>query len=216
MDIRWTALVFVLTCSNAFGWGDEGHEIVALVADHFLDPNVRDQVNAMLQTDQTALTATDLAHEATWADKYRDSDRNTTKKRYNQTHDWHFVDIELQDGDLDAGCFGHPALDPGTPASQGPPQDCVVDKINEFAAELASADTPADERREALEFLHHFVGDVHQPLHSSDDHDAGGNQKRVSAKGFKAGNLHHFWDTEFVQKLGTDPNGTYLRDKHLN
>jgi S1/P1 Nuclease len=54
------------------------------------------------------------------------------------------------------------------------------------------------------EFLLHFVGDLHQPLHSSDDHDQGGNKKRVSAADFKAGNLHHFWDTEFVDHLGPD------------
>jgi len=55
-----------------------------------------------------------------------------------------------------------------------------------------------------LKFVLHFVGDLHQPLHSSDDHDRGGNDKRVSAAGFRAGNLHHYWDTEFVDQLGPD------------
>jgi hypothetical protein len=53
--------------------------------------------------------------------------------------------------------------------------------------------------------LLHFVGNLHQPLHASDNHDAGGNKVRVSASGFRADNLHHFWDTEFVALLGTDP-----------
>jgi hypothetical protein len=79
------------------------------------------------------------------------------------------------------------------PISTGPAQDCVVDKIEEF-----------EERIVALKFLLHFVGDLHQPLHSSDDNDRGGNDKRVTAHGFKAGNLHHFWDTEFVDQLGAD------------
>jgi hypothetical protein len=56
----------------------------------------------------------------------------------------------------------------------------------------------------ALKFVLHFVGHLHQPLHSSDDNDRGGNNKRVSATGFPAGNLHHFWDTEFVDTLGPD------------
>jgi S1/P1 Nuclease len=51
----------------------------------------------------------------------------------------------------------------------------------------------------------HFVGDLHQPLHASDDQDEGGNTKKVTATGHKAGNLHHYWDTEFVQALGSDP-----------
>jgi nuclease S1 len=29
--------------------------------------------------------------------------------------------------------------------------------------------------------------------------------KKVSAAGFRAGNLHHFWDTEFVNQLETSP-----------
>ncbi len=113
-------------CSNALGWGDQGHQIVALVADHFLEIEVRNRVNALLTGDDTGLTPKDLAHEATWADRYRDSDRNSTRERYNQTHNWHFVDIELEDGDIDAACFGHPPLDPGSPASQGPGEDCVL------------------------------------------------------------------------------------------
>jgi len=56
----------------------------------------------------------------------------------------------------------------------------------------------------ALKFLLHFVGDLHQPLHASDDHDRGGNDKKVAATWIKAGNLHHYWDTEFVALLETD------------
>jgi hypothetical protein len=57
----------------------------------------------------------------------------------------------------------------------------------------------------ALKFLLHFVGDMHQPLHAADDHDAGGNKKLVEAEGLHPGNLHHYWDIEFVERLGTDP-----------
>jgi hypothetical protein len=42
------------------------------------------------------LTAHDIASEATWADKYRDGDRSTTKIRYEATWRWHFVNIELK------------------------------------------------------------------------------------------------------------------------
>jgi hypothetical protein len=57
----------------------------------------------------------------------------------------------------------------------------------------------------ALKFVLHLVGDLHQPLHAADNHDAGGNRKRVVAAGYRPGNLHHVWDTEFVERLGTDP-----------
>jgi hypothetical protein len=91
------------------------------------------------------LTAHDIASEATWADKYRDSDRDTTKVRYQATWRWHFVDIELTQPDLSAACFGRPPLPPGVPASKGPPQACVVDKINQFAAELGDPGTGGSE-----------------------------------------------------------------------
>jgi S1/P1 Nuclease len=121
------------------------------------------------------------------------------------TRRWHFVDIELAEPDIDWACFGHPTLPRGTLASNGPALDCVVDKIDEFAAELAAPATDPTERIVALKFLLHFVGDLHQPLHASDDHDRGGNDKRVSAAGLKAGTLHHYWDTDFVDLLGPNP-----------
>jgi hypothetical protein len=200
------AAVVLLSASHSYGWGDEGHEVVGLIAAHYLESAAAQQLNALLAQDSDALTAHDIASEATWADKFRDSDRNTTKVHYNQTHNWHFVDMELSHPDLGGACFGHPPLPAAKPASQGPPKDCVVDKIQEFSDELRATDTPPEERLEALKFLLHFVGDLHQPLHASDDHDAGGNQKRVSAKGFRAGNLHHYWDTEWVSRLGSDPH----------
>jgi hypothetical protein len=89
-------------------------------------------------------------------------------------------------------------------ASNGPAADCVVDKIDQFASELADRKTDPEEQIVALKFLLHFVGDLHQPLHSSDDNDRGGNEKKVSANGLKAGNLHHYWDTEFVAFLETN------------
>ena len=198
-------LLLALTCATpgaAFAWGDEGHEIVGLIAEHYLDPVARQQVETLLAGDKSGLVLTDIAHEATWADKYRDSDRNGAKLRYGQTNQWHYVDIELDGPDQDAACNHRPALPQGTPASAGSPDDCIVDKIEQFAAELADPATPVDERRMALEFVLHFVGDLHQPLHAADDHDKGGNTKMVSAAGAKPGRLHSYWDTEFVQRLG--------------
>ena len=135
----------------------------------------------------------------------RDSDRFTTKIRYQATRLWHFVDIELTEPNLASACFGHPPLPTGIRASNGPPRVCVVDKVDQFAAELASPATADSERLLALKFLLHFVGDLHQPLHAADDHDAGGTEEPDVAEGFHPGNLHHYWDIEFVERLGTDP-----------
>jgi hypothetical protein len=186
----------------ALAWGDGGHEIIALVAEHYLDPAARAKVATLLAADTDALTDHDIASEATWADKYRDSDRYTTKIRYQATRLWHFVDIELAGPNLASACFGHPPLAPDVAASMGPPRACVVDKIDQFAAELGNPATPASERLLSLKFLLHLVGDLHQPLHAADDHDAGGNKKLATASGLHSGNLHRYWDMEFVERLG--------------
>lgn len=189
----------------AFAWGDEGHRVIALVAERFLEPSVREKVAAMLAADPDDLTAHDIASEATWADRYRDSDRRGSRQHYEQTWQWHFADIEIADPSLDTACIGHPALPAGTLASNGPARACIVDKIGQFETELADPKTNPEERLVALKFILHLVGDLHQPLHAADDHDAGGNRKRVVAEGSRPGDLHHFWDVEFVERLGTDP-----------
>jgi hypothetical protein len=192
----------VVWSSPVWAWGDEGHEVIALIAQSRLDPTARKNLEALLAADTDTLTAPNIAEAAIWADKYRDSDRNGARQN---TRLWHFVDLELSAPDLDRACFGRPALPAGTLASNGPAQDCVVDKIDEFAAELANPSTGRSERVVALKFLLHLVGDLHQPLHASDDHDRGGNDKRVSAAGMRAETLHHYWDTDFVEQLGPDP-----------
>jgi S1/P1 Nuclease len=179
---------------GAFAWGIEGHEIVAAIARGYLTPQVREKVDQMLAADQDTLTPHDMLAEATWADRYRSG--------HPETGDWHFVDIELEHPDLQSACFGFPAA---KPASQGPAHDCIVNKVSEFTKELADSATPATERLLALKFLLHFLGDMHQPLHVSDNHDKGGNCVLVSLGGPRAVNLHGYWDTGVIQSLGQDP-----------
>ncbi len=202
-------LVVALPGQHAMAWGDEGHEIVATIAYARLTPVVKKKIDSILAADKDKLTAPDFSSRATWADKWRDSDRNTTRVRYLATHNWHFVDIEIDSPDFDKACFNHPPLPAGKVASKGPADDCVVDKIEQFTAELRSSSTSKAERRLALKYLLHFVGDLHQPLHGADNHhDAGGNavlilfgNHKVSSKSL---NLHHYWDTDLVLQLGKD------------
>ena len=200
------ASLVLLGSIPAWGFGDEGHEVIALIAAHDLEPGVLAKAEALLAGDASGLTPRDLAHEATWADRYRDSDRDGAGVRYRATRDWHFIDLELHGPDLIRACHGRPRIPPGSPASEGPAEDCIVDKIDEFQAELAAGATPTAERRLALEFLLHLVGDLHQPLHASDDHDKGGNLERTRGPGLRPGTLHHDWDTEFVARLGASPD----------
>ena len=200
-------------CGPAFGWGDDGHRIIAAVAEQQLTPSVRARVRALLAGDVSGLTGPSLPEQATWADKWRDSDRATTRLRYERTREWHFVNIPVagtaSTADIAAACHGHLALPTGTFASAGPPRACLIDKIDHFIAALRDPRTPTDERRLALQFLLHLVGDLHQPLHASDDADRGGNDKKLTLPlplpGFNPDNLHQFWDTTVVRRLGERP-----------
>jgi hypothetical protein len=190
---------------SAHAWGDEGHRILALVAEHYLSARTQVRVQALLAQDHSGLTQdSGMASEATWADRYRDSDREGARLRYEQTWRWHFINMELFAPDLEAACYGEPQLPAGVPASAGPAEDCVVNKVNEFERELSSSRTAPAERLMALQFLLHLVGDLHQPLHAADNQDAGGNRVRVAERGVRAGSLHHYWDTVFVESLGED------------
>lgn len=192
------ALLFAAT--PGYAWGPEGHEVVALIAQARLAPAVRARVERMLSADPDALTAHDIAAEATWADVYRDS----SDARYHATSKWHYVDLELRRPSLSWACYRFPHLAPDQPASQGPPDDCAVHKIEQFERELQAPATPPSERLLALKFLLHLVGDLHQPLHAADDHDRGGNDERVVLPGHAARSLHAYWDSVFVAELDPD------------
>jgi hypothetical protein len=180
----------------ALAWGAEGHEIIAAVAETYLTPQARTAINALLAADHDPLTAPDMLSRSTWADAWRAAG-------HRETAQWHFVDIELDHPDVSAACFGAPASD--HPASAGPAQDCVIDRVNAFAAELAAPTTPQAERILALKYVLHFLGDLHQPLHAADNRDRGGNCVRLSLGGSRTTNLHSYWDTTVVQALGADP-----------
>ena len=75
----------MLRSTHAFAWGDEGHEIIALVAKQYLEPLPRTKLVAMLAADKDNLTAHDIASEPTWADRYRDSDRDGSGELYKHT-----------------------------------------------------------------------------------------------------------------------------------
>ena len=52
-------------------------------------------------------------------------------------------------------------------------------------------------------FLIHFIGDMHQPLHCSDNKDKGGNEVKVEFDG-KPSNLHSVWDSGLLGRMGAE------------
>ncbi|MCX7313796.1 MAG: endonuclease, partial [Alphaproteobacteria bacterium] len=75
--------------------------------------------------------------------------------------------------------------------------NCIVASIDRFTKVLGDRSSPATQRLEALKFVVHFVGDLHQPFHVADNHDRGGNEIAVTFAGRKT-NLHAVWDTALL------------------
>ena len=196
----------------SFAFGDEGHRVVALVARTQMTPAAIAAADRLVAMDTSSFkmtfsdgqpTSSSFDREATWADYYRTSQQPSKDALPIRIHtySWHFVDIELHGGSLQTACYDFPKPAPGTLASQGPDPDCIVNKIEQFAAELGSPGTSDDEKLLALKFLMHFIGDIHQPLHATDDLDRGGNAE-TAVVGAKTALLHSHWDNTFVEKIG--------------
>ncbi len=196
-----TVAFAVVARQPALAFDDRGHEIIATIAAKYLTPPVRKEVEAILKADTDPLTAHDIASAATWADHYRDSG---IEQRYTDTANWHFASIYANRPNIPEACFGHTGLPAGTPASRGSPNACVIDKIDQFRAELADRATPAAERLLALKYILHLVGDVHAPLHVSDMHNRNGQLIQVVAadRSITPGSLFGYWETALVRRFG--------------
>jgi hypothetical protein len=75
----------------------------------------------------------------------------------------------------------------------------VISAIDKDLAVLSSSSASEQKRLEALKYLGHWVGDVHQPLHVSFEDHRGGNEIGVSG-GLCCGDLHAVWDSCLVER----------------
>jgi len=175
----------------AQAWGPLGHRLVARLAEPRLTPQARAEIDRLLATEQVP----SLADIANWADDLRANDPDLGKRSTR----WHFINIGEHDCAYDA-------------AHACPNGDCVVEAIRVQADILADRTRPDAERLQALKFVVHFVGDLHQPLHAGYARDRGGNTMQVNLHG-KGTNLHSLWDSRLLAsaKLGEDAYEARLR-----
>jgi S1/P1 Nuclease len=202
-----TQILVITAPHTAKAWGAEGDRIVALVADKLLqahDQAVQKRVAAILATDKdNSWTKTDIAGESTWADALMEK----SSEGRAATAQWHYVKLNAASPDVTKACFGRPNLPATTPASHGPQQDCIIDKINEFARELRGSGISVGERLMALQFLLNFTADLHQPLAAIEHGDQAGECIAVFPPGAKAPvRLSTYWnDVLVVEAEGRDP-----------
>jgi hypothetical protein len=189
------ALVLLFWPSSARAWGCKGHQTVALIAEKHLTPEARQWVMKLLSENPIdpklnrycgGAVRDAMADAATWADDVRAERKNGP---------WHYIDIPRgsQRGSLEPFCGAG---------------GCVTKALSEQLAILRDKNADAAKRADALRYVIHFVGDLHQPLHTITNADEGGNC--VPVKYFRRNpeehnhsfspNLHSLWDTAILER----------------
>ncbi len=167
-------LVALMPWKETQGWGTEGHMIVGDVAETYLTDSAKAEVSKILGG-QT------LGQVASWADHVKRGDKfgDMGRMHYNNTP------------------RGAESLDMERDCADG---ECVVVACEKYYKILSDHTVSDEERTEALKFLVHFVGDIHQPLHTGYSDDSGGNGSDVNFFG-KTGrsNLHGMFDYMLIQ-----------------
>ncbi len=168
--MKFFCALSLFALNSAFAWGPIGHRVVGEIASRRLTPEVTKKVTLILEG-QT------LADVSTWADLIR------SDPSWKKASPWHYVNIE-----------------DGKKYKDRPPYQGgdVIWSVEHFAKILKDQSSTAQERKEALSFLVHFVGDLHQPLHVSRQKDLGGNTIKMKWFG-ESTNLHEIWDEKLIE-----------------
>ena len=182
-------LVLIAFCTNnSFAYDVVGHRIVADVAYRNLTKKARNKVDKVLGK-------RGIIYDSSWPDEIK------SDKSYDYSYAWHYQNLKpgLSDTDLKS-MLEHPAFD-------GEHLFLAIQNM-----ELRLKKNKND--KEALKFLVHFIGDLHQPLHLGHAEDLGGN--KVFFKWFgNQENIHRIWDGLLIdtRKMSSSEYAQYLEDK---
>ncbi|HSB60521.1 MAG TPA: S1/P1 nuclease, partial [Vicinamibacteria bacterium] len=155
----------------ATAWGPTGHRVVGRIAERHLTLEAARAVAGLLSPEQ-------LAYVPTWADDIR------SEPKWAMAEPWHWVTIP--DGQTYESAPKNPGGD-------------VLEAISRFQKVLADRRAPKLERAQAVKWLAHLVGDLHQPLHVGRGDDRGGNDVLVLWFN-EPTNLHAVWDGKLVER----------------
>lgn len=172
-------LFVVLAPLRLLAWGVEGHRAVAQIAEHHLSRKAQREVRALLGSETLTLVST-------WPDEILYPPTPESKG----TGPWHYVNTPAG---LDHAQYEQQLKSQTNPNAYQALQDNL--------AILKDKSKPLAERRTALKFVVHLVGDVHQPLHAGRLEDRGGNSIKVTYRG-KETNLHSLWDSGLLDYQG--------------
>jgi S1/P1 Nuclease len=179
----WAAVLFAASSAPSLAWAPQGHRTVGAIADALLTPQARAAVAEILADDRDKFDnpshRTTLEAVSVWADEIR----GTSAAR----PAWHYDDIPV--------CGSEPK------SRYCPDGQCNTEQLKRLVVVLADNRAAPRERDEALKWVVHLVGDIHQPLHAADNDDHGGNRVAVALEGVRTRgreNLHRVWDNDLV------------------
>ncbi|MED6194504.1 Endonuclease 2 [Stylosanthes scabra] len=171
----------MLLFQNTQGWGEDGHAIVCKIAQSRLGDTASEAVKKLLPE----YAQNDLGSVCSWADH--------VKFIFQWSSALHFADTpdNLCNFQYNRDCKDQ----------NGEQGRCVVGAINNYTNQLLGYGNKVKSQynlTQALLFLSHFMGDVHQPLHVGFLGDKGGNTIDVHWY-TKKQNLHHVWDDSIIE-----------------
>jgi len=197
-------IVTLLTLSTpreALAWSRDGHRIVCRIAWQLLDESRRSEIDRLTSTyrDDDGQRLASFWDACSFPDEVRaKATNNQAFRRFAVFETWHYANVPRTTTKLP------------TPPCPGP---CVINAISAHADSLRQAVNDKS-RSEALFFLSHWVGDMHQPLHLGYADDRGGNDVRPIEGGFySVFNIHALWDGGIPGKLFASANWQEFADK---
>jgi S1/P1 Nuclease len=191
-----------LWSSTALAWSARGHSMVGDMATQMLSPAATLAVGELLRDDLGAdgkpSGRATLGAVASWPDELR------LTPEQKATGVYHYDDVPI--------C--------GVPdkAKYCPDGKCGTVWFKKQVAILKDRSQPPRARNEALKWIVHLAGDLHQPLHASDHDDKGGNDVMITFLGKRGDpavegrtptlyNLHTAWDRLIPYRMFDDHGG---------
>lgn len=172
---RWlpgfVALILVFSVEPVAAWGPDGHRIVCEIAQIHLLPRTRKVIQQNFNIKYLALVAN-------WAEVIKSKPRKPDLRHYTNIEEGKWTYDQTRD------C---------------PHKNCVTEKIREFERVLSNKRLFYFDRKDALKFLVHLIGDIHQPMHLGNLADRGGNEIDVLVNG-ETTNLHALWDNGLIDR----------------
>ena len=167
--IFFICLVILQPFVRAESWGKTGHRAIGEVAQQNLTPKAAQIIDELLG-------GKSLAFISTFADEIR------SDETFNYLEPWHYVNM---------------GEDMSYSESSKNPNGDIVVAINTCINYLKDSSVSKNQKAFYLKLLVHFVGDIHQPLHTGRKEDRGGNDIEIYWFGKKT-NIHSLWDYDLI------------------